>query len=402
LRPDPAKFPPTGLRPFAVAMAVLAIAQFIPLPPGLWSLLPGRDPVAGGFALLNQPLPWMTLSLSAWRSFASIVWWLPAVALFMAMSRSDAPSATAVARTVVAVAVLSIAIGAMQRAGSGIYFYRIVNFGMGTGFFANANHQASFLLCTLALWCGLRAAQGSRVRGGRMRISSAVFYGVALLLVIGVLLSNSLAGIGLLVPVAAASAILFWPTWRPSPALVIGGLGLVAAVVLTFAVAGSLENDFGANANQTGDSRRDYLVNGLAMLRDFAPFGSGLGTFQEVYHWYEDPGKVSTTFVNHAHNDLLELLTDTGVFGLAGLGLFLLWWGHRSWTLWLGRRANPFPLAATILMGAVLAHSLVDYPLRTAAISGLFAVALALMLGREPFKPQSARKSSPQAGLIEI
>src|SRR5438874_404343 len=47
----------------AFLLLVLLIVELIPLPPGLWSGLPGRAPVADGFRLLGLPLPWLPLSL---------------------------------------------------------------------------------------------------------------------------------------------------------------------------------------------------------------------------------------------------------------------------------------------------------------------------------------------------
>jgi hypothetical protein len=48
--------------------------------------------------------------------------------------------------------------------------------------------------------------------------------------------------------------------------------------------------------------------------------------------------------------------------------------------------ASNFAKAATIASAAILAHSIVDFPLRTAAIASVFATCLASL-------PQSARDS---------
>jgi hypothetical protein len=59
--------------------------------------------------------------------------------------------------------------------------------------------------------------------------------------------------------------------------------------------------------------------------------------------------------------------------------------------LWRNEAADPFAKAATIAIGAILAHSIVDYPLRTAAISTVFAICCALIAGPRP--TTSARRS---------
>jgi O-antigen ligase len=84
--------------------------------------------------------------------------------------------------------------------------------------------------------------------------------------------------------------------------------------------------------------------------------------------------------VNHAHSDVVEIVLETGVPGLLLILGFLLWWSRRAFSIWmLDERPDPFARAAVIASAAVIAHSFVDYPLRTAAISSVFAVCLALM-----------------------
>jgi len=128
--------------------------------------------------------------------------------------------------------VISVGFGAMQSvAGSG-YFYTITNQGQGTGFFANANHQGSFLLCALALWGGWMISERSmsRRRGDLWYASpTVVLWAVAALLLAGVILSGSLACLALLVPVIGALALLAWPQLRLPLPLVVLGLGLVVA-----------------------------------------------------------------------------------------------------------------------------------------------------------------------------
>jgi hypothetical protein len=70
------------------------------------------------------------------------------------------------------------------------------------------------------------------------------------------------------------------------------------------------------------------------------------------------------------------------VAGIIVLALFLAWWARSAWRAW--RAAEPFARAAAVASGAILIHSLVDFPLRTAAIGGCFAMSLGLLLWRRP------------------
>lgn len=398
----------TGLRRFAIAAAVLAAVQFLPLPPGLWKLLPGREAVHDGFLLIGADAPWLTLSLAPWESISSLTWWIPAFALFVAMRSAEAPDARRVITVVVVVAILSVALGVLQRSVGAGYLYRITNYGQGPGFFANSNHQGSFLLVALALWGGHFALALAR-QSSKIAFKSAALalpVAVAITLILGVLVSGSLACLMLLVPTLLALTLVLRPNLRvPLPALVIGAAAIVAGLI-AFLLLGPIANDLTGRGATPGISRQEYLINGLRMLGDFAPFGSGLGTFQELYRWYEDPQLVGTTYVTHAHDDLLELLIETGVFGLAALGLFLWWFARRTIKLWQTQRHHSVALAATVAIGVELTHSLVDFPLRTAAMSSMVAVCCALML-RAPQPTRAGRshrstESQPNRDVIRI
>jgi hypothetical protein len=130
------------------------------------------------------------------------------------------------------------------------------------------------------------------------------------------------------------------------------------------------------------------------------PLGSGLGTFVPVYAMFEKPeDTIADTYANHAHNDVLELWLNTGLVGLVLIGMFVVWLALRSVQIW--RSSAPegaseldwtLARAATIIMGLLIAHSLVDYPLRTGAMMAVMAFASALLI--EP--PVVARRAIQQ------
>ena len=112
------------------------------------------------------------------------------------------------------------------------------------------------------------------------------------------------------------------------------------------------------------------------------------------------------TFVNHAHDDLLEVLIETGAFGLVAVVLFLVWYVPRAWRLWTERRDHPIALAASVIIAVELLHSLVDYPLRTAAMSSIMAMACVLMV-RDRKSSAAVRAPKPETdenhrGMIRI
>jgi hypothetical protein len=68
---------------------------------------------------------------------------------------------------------------------------------------------------------------------------------------------------------------------------------------------------------------------------------------------------------------------------------FLLWWGRRAVPIWRSAAVDRYALAGSIASAAILVHSLVDYPLRTAALSAIMAASLALMARPRPREPES-------------
>ena len=113
----------TGLGKFFLALLVLWGVQFIPLPPGLWQHLPGRGLVYQGFTQLGVAAPWLNLGLAPWHALASIVWWIPAIALFVSLRAPGSPPARHIVWTITAVAVASVAFGSVQGAGGSFYGY---------------------------------------------------------------------------------------------------------------------------------------------------------------------------------------------------------------------------------------------------------------------------------------
>jgi O-antigen ligase len=370
-----------------VAMLGLMAVQLIPLPPGLWTALPGREEAAAGFQLLGEPLPWLSISLTPDRTVAAALWLLPALAVLLAMIRAGAYKPEFLAGVILAVTLVAIAIGAVQRAGNeAAYFYQITNRGLGTGFFANANHMATLLMCAIPFLSAFYLVARSRSRSAqRSSALLVILAGTLGVLVVGLIINGSRAGLGLAVPVLIASGLMLLsrkrriPAWTLLPVLV---LSLVGIASVFFAPVG---NDFTQQVQDVSISRSTFFPNTIRAALDFLPLGSGVGSFTSVYPLYENPAIITSTYANHAHSDFLELWLETGVPGMLLLVVFLLWWARRAIAIWRSEEVDQFARAATIASGAIIGHSLVDYPLRTAAVSAIFAACCALMAESRPW-----------------
>jgi O-antigen ligase len=100
------------------------------------------------------------------------------------------------------------------------------------------------------------------------------------------------------------------------------------------------------------------------IFRDHPLMGTGLGTLVAMYPQHASFYDGRT--VDHAHNDYLELLADTGVLGglcgLAFIGL-LLWQSLRGLQTIGGRSARAIRAGAFAACAGLLIHSLVDFNL---------------------------------------
>ncbi|WP_067734355.1 O-antigen ligase family protein [Novosphingobium naphthalenivorans] len=360
---------------------LLAVVQFLPLPPSLWTRMPGREAVAHGFDLLGEPRPWLTLSLAPLSSLGSLAWLIPAAALFLAMRAPGAPALRYVTGVVLVASAISLLLGMAQWMTGRFYVYEITNFGRGPGFFANSNHQSNLLLAAIVLGSALLLEQ-RQARDGRRTLSAIAIVALPAFYFAGLLINGSLACLGLLAPVTIALILIAHPDWRANRAVTVLAVAL-AILCLAIAAFGPFANDLGGDTAIAGLSRKDFLVKGLAIAGKFAPFGSGLGTLPTLYPWFEDPALVSATYVNHLHNDWLELIVETGLFGAAAMGVFVFWFARLAGRLWFCPATPPLMLAPPIVLAVELLHSLVDYPLRTAALAGLAATMVAIMSNEE-------------------
>jgi len=377
--------PAKSLLILAIAAIAVVAVQLIPLPPSLWAH-GSRAAIAEGYGLLGEPLPMLPISLAPAETLSALFCVIPPLAMFSAMTRLHAYHPSWIAGALLAGTLAGVLLGAMQVANpdpsSPWYLYPQVNWGSAVGFFANSNHMADLLLLAIPFVAAIAAAgQHRNIQGYSALVS--VLAGIALVLIVGIALNRSLAGYGLALPVIAASLLIILPPRsRLRRALAgIAALALVGAIgaLATTRIGGTA---ISSNAVVSVQSRQDILQTTGKAIAANMPWGSGLGSFVRVYRLYESPDKVTSEYVIHAHNDYAEVVLELGVAGIILILLFLGWWLSAVMAVWRRGAAGPFSRAASIASATVLAHSLVDFPLRTAAIAACFAACCALLIDR--------------------
>ena len=373
----------------AAALAVIAL-QLIPLPASLWVHLGGRAEFANGYRVLGIGVPALPVSLAPYESVATLISAIPSLAILCALLVLKAYRPLWLALALVAAAFAGIILGALQVANGGAagwYLYDESSFGFASGFFANSNHMASLLVISVPFLAAMLASV-RRANVDRYSAAVALAGGAFLVILVGITLSRSIAGYGLIIPAVLLSFLILRPSAGISRFAVPG-----AAVLLLGAVAIMAWSPAGETRLGTGtavSSRATILAVTGEAVKNFMPWGSGLGTFRPIYKLYENHDLVTREVVNHAHNEYVELALETGIPGVVVMLAFLVWWARASWRAWRSPDASPYAKAASIASAVILAHSLADFPARTAAIGSCLAMCLALLLERRP-RPASER-----------
>lgn len=365
------------------AVVALPLIQLIPLPPALWTGLPGRDQMVLALQLAGLTPGWTPLSLAPAQTWSSALALTPPAAFFIAILSQSSIQRERLVHICIAAAIVGVLLGAAQLASGGTRLYPWATTAAGnvTGFFANRNHLASFLLITLPFAVTLGAATLRR----RARQTSALWLGAlfAGLVVVALAAIRSRAGITLFVPTLLASLLAAWIAagrGRPGPGLLVLA-GVVGAALTTVAVLAlpPILDRFDTEGAPEVRFERWPLVAETAQT--YLPLGSGIGSFDPVYRSVEPLDELDNSFFNQAHNEYLETWLEAGWLGAGVILAFLLWFFRRGWSAWTAppSRERDLQRAASIGIGVLLLHSIGDYPLRTVTLAVVFALCCGLL-----------------------
>lgn len=387
----------------ATAAVALVAFQLLPLPYGLVSALPGRDFMVKAFAVAGITPSWMPLTLSPEATRACLLALLPPLALFTATLTASSRARWMLIAAILFGAAANTFLGLAQRfqgPQSGLYLFEIVNFGSATGFFSNRNNFAMLLCVAIPLtW----AMSHKLLRRSQSSAPLAISAGVAMMVVIfmGLAASNSRSGILLGMLALLLSTLMVWSAGASGSkrrskgkysvlvllggALIIGQFGMVG--ILRIVETDPLTEYRGKISEVTWRTAADYF-----------PWGSGFGTFRPIYGMHETPATMLSAYVNHAHNDWLELWLEGGLPAAALMACFLGLYLYQAARLWNpgGNYAGAvLQRAASIVVLVLMLHSLVEFPLRMPALAAIFGAMLAIMLTPSQHNPhQSSRSSS--------
>ncbi|MDZ4255630.1 MAG: O-antigen ligase family protein [Sulfuritalea sp.] len=283
----------------------------------------------------------------------------------------------------------------------GFFIKKFSYLGYATGTFVNRNHLAGYLNLCLAVGIGLMISKlgGEAIHTWRQRIRSIARLLLGdktrlriylIVMVIALVLTRSRMGntaffastliVGslglLLMRNAPRSTMLFLASLIALDILIVGtwfGVDQVAKRIQQTQVTANADNLLPT------EDRDEVGQQALNYAKDYLLTGSGGGTFYVTFPAYSNRGIVG--FFDHAHNDYMQLLTETGVIGLA-LCVFIVTLAAVQALLALRRRndslmrGTAFGVALAICWLAI--HSTVDFNMQIPANALTMTVILAL------------------------
>lgn len=392
---------------------LIMILQLIPLPPEIWTSLPGRDLYAQAAILVGMDQPWRPISLVPHRTWNSLFACLVPLTALVLVARLSREQRFLLLPILIGFGLVSGLLGLAQAIGSPegpFYFYRITNNGSAVGLFANRNHQAALLASLfpmLAVYASVDEASPERWRLKAVLCAAAALFIIPLLLVTG-----SRAGIVLGLIAVLAAALLYrsprpllprrrsrnWVKLRYAAGVVV--ILMVGGLTAVFSRAQAIDRLL--RKDETEELRILLLEPIWQMIQTYFPFGIGFGAFPDVFKVHEPFDLLATHYVNHAHNDLMEFVVEGGLPAVA-----LLFVGVMAWVVGaarlktaegaVGRSLLFGRLGAAIIM-IFAAASIVDYPLRVPSLSVVFVIAMIWMAfgARSSINRQARGQASPE------
>ena len=391
---------PLGL---LAAMVLLAWLQTCYLPAAWVAFL---SPMT---ASAQAPAQWMTLSLDVFqsRTMATLSFVYFAAFLVTVLAVRDAQRLGLLAQVLVWSGVLQAVLGAVLfslQAQYQIFFSSVAHTRM-IGSFVYHNSMAGYLCLCLSVGIGLMLARlgGKKTRPAnwRARLAAAIEFILSskmrlrlllVVMVIALVLTRSRMGnaafFSAMLFVGALAIVLARKTAPQTIALIVS---LVIIDVLVVGTWVGLENvveriqdtEMSVSAggkSESVEARTEAARTALAIVQDFPLVGTGGGSFYNVFLSYRTP-QYGYSYVDHAHNDFVEIATDFGLLGLGILGVLV---GLTFWTVLKAlrqrRSALPWGMAFGVAMAmvAMFVHSSVDFNLQIPANALTMVVILAM------------------------
>ncbi len=376
---------------------LLVLFQMLPLPSTLLKIISPKSFELRQFLMTDDPLRSAPLSFVPFLTRIEFFKWLTLIGFFLFLLKWSYLNL----RTIQHLILVIFCMGVFESLYGMFEFFsghkHILHLKMDhlissvTGTFINRNAFAGYLLMVIPLSMGYLLSREVQRRGllmgWRHHLSSLdgksllIGFGIVLM-ILALLFSASRMGIASLLLSFSLMTLFFRnPQERRKvsrPSVLILGLallwaawiGLDAVISRFFTMSEGLED------------RWRFWQNTFHIIRDYPLFGSGLGTFTQVFPLYRSFH--IRGLVTHAENDFLQLASETGLLGLGLLLLLFLYLFfqaiHRLRPLSYRMAERYIGMGGMIGILSLMFHSLVERNIQIPANAFLFTILWAIVL----------------------
>lgn len=383
----------SGIWFLLLLIVVTPLLYLIPIPESIWAKLPGRE-------IYSQVNQWVidnydakpqvySLSLIPYQTEQSLYALFPPLAIFIVVSSFSRQYKYWILIVFLTIAGLEACLAVIQFSSQDEYFF----FGiprlkksLALGTYPNADHFSLLMAIAIPLVMALLFKQFRRRKKHRRKSSKKIlfimFYSTLIvLLFVSALFSGSRAGIALAILAIFLAYRRFSRRKKSNYLILIIMLAIGMAGLMMVLDIAPIINRF-IKENPFIDGRWAIFSNSWDGIMTFFPVGSGSGTFPYVYKIFQPIEQAG--FINHAHNDYIELIFETGILGLIGLIIFSIIFIQRWRKIELeAGRGLMLRQAAGISLLIMLLHSILEFNMHDSLNILFFAFLSALFFGQK-------------------
>ena len=377
-------------------LILVTIAQIVPLPEQLLTVISPSTVRTYKEFMNSTESRWLTISLYPNATREELVKLLSYSALFFVIINHyrTVEQIKGIVRLVAYMGCFMVIFAVIQKMtwnGSLYWFYPLRNGLNPTGPYINRNHFAGYMEMAIPLALGLLVYKSAKIQTlshlplakriahllDRKELPPLTFLSLGILIMsAGVFFSMSRGGItGFMVSVLFFTAMIRTRRILRKKAWPLTLLGITLFFAVIMATRSQIEGRF----EEANIHRIDVWKDTVPIVRDFPVFGTGLGTFNNIYPRYQT--KYPQLLFDHAHNDYIEILTDTGFVGfiiVAGIVITFFSTVIRRWRIRHNTFAQCIGIGGISSCVAIAVHSFTDFNLHIPANALLLTVIAAI------------------------
>lgn len=265
-----------------------------------------------------------------------------------------------------------------------IYWVRAIRSGWIYGPYTNHNHYAGLMELLVPIPLVIALSHGARSSQRKMAL------GAAALMAGTIFLSGSRGGMLAFAVEMAVLVLIVFKGGTGKGARTFGAFLLLLIIILAWLGGSELthriaETSRGPHHELSDQMRPRIDRDALKMLRYHPVLGFGLGTFEDVYPQFRS--FYAEEYIDHAHNDYLQLLDEMGISGFCVMLWFLVALYASVFRKTSNWRRDPYGAAALAAMlgcTGILVHSLLDFNLHIPANAAWFYALATVAALRRP------------------